>query len=297
MKLDDSDLTAIVDAVVLRLARELAISPLPEFSRAPNECNGGEGHSCTADPRPLHAVASPVFEAMLPRLAALTPSRIAMGRAGNRLRTDDYLFSREGHADARDAVHSEVPDAWAEKNNLTALSSQCRDRREYLLFPNHGRRLDEVSRTKVETDPRPAPDVQLIVGDGLSPNAVTQNGTATLAALRRALTTAGLREGTGYYVRFARIAVADEIGVLTRARSTVILVGERPGLGTGDSLSVYLSVNPRLGQDNSEKNCISNVRPVGIAPTEAASLSVEILQRGFARGRGGVDLGVGWGRA
>lgn len=294
MTLDDRDIDAIVEAVVQRVARELAQSA--PTSLPPASCGGDAGHHCTADPRPVHAVERPVYEAMLPRLVALTPSQIAMGRAGNRLRTDDYLRAREGQADARDAVHSAVPDGWAEANELTPLKSRCTDRHEYLLFPNHGRRLDDASRAVVEADRRLAPDVQLIVGDGLSPNAVVQNGAETLAALRRALITAGLREGTGYYVQFARIAVADEIGVLTHARATVILVGERPGLGTGDSLSVYLAVNPRLGQDNAEKNCISNVRPIGIRPDEAAKLSVEILQRGFARGRGGVDLGVGWGR-
>ena len=91
--------------------------------------------------------------------------------------------------------------------------------------------------------------------------------------------------------------MADEIGVLTGARATVILVGERPGLGTGDSLSFYLAVKPRLDQDNSEKNCISNVRPIGISGAEAAEGSVAILKRAFVSGRGGVSLGIGWGRA
>ena len=84
------------------------------------------------------------------------------------------------------------------------------------------------------------------------------------------------------------LAVADEIGVLTKARATVLLVGERPGLGTGDSLSVYIAVNPKLGQDNAEKNCISNVRPMGILPPEAARQTVEILRRAFQAGKGGV---------
>ena len=127
-----------------------------------------------------------------------------------------------------------------------------------------------LSRAAVDAHASTAPDVQIIVGDGLSPNAIVQNGAATLAALRAAFAAAGWRTGVGFYVKHARIAVADEIGVRTRARATAILVGERPGLGTGDSLSVYLAVNPRLGQDNAEKNCISNVRPIGITAAEAA---------------------------
>ncbi len=291
VKLDDAALQSIVDAVLRRLAEEAANGT----DAAP--CQGPDGHTCTSRLRPVHAVERPAYEAMLPRLVALTSSQIAMGRAGNRLRTDDWLRAREGQADARDAVHGAVPDDWAARNDLLALRTQCDDRHTYLLFPNHGRRLDTVSRAAVEAYASTAPDVQIVVGDGLSPNAIVQNGAATLAALREAFTAAGWRLGVGFFVKHARIAVADEIGVLTRARATVILVGERPGLGTGDSLSVYLAVNPRLGQDNAEKNCISNVRPIGIAPREAASQSVAILRRAFERGRGGVDLGIGWGRA
>lgn len=295
MKLDESTLESIVEAVVRQLAQEAAAASVAAGPAAP--CGGTRGHACTAEPRPVHGVERPVFEAVLPRLVALTPSQVAMGRAGNRLRTDDYLRAREGHADARDAVHGEVPDDWAAQNDLLALRTRCADRRQYLLLPNEGRRLDDVSRAAVEAHAGTAPDVQVIVGDGLSPNAIVQNGAATLAALRAAFAGAGWRTGVGFYVKYARIAVADEVGVLTRARATVILVGERPGLGTGDSLSVYIAVNPKLSQDNSEKNCISNVRPIGITAAEAARDSVAILKRAFISGRGGVALGIGWGRA
>ncbi len=296
MKLDDDTLQSIVDAVVRQLAAEgAAQSPTPT-NLAKGACGGDAGHSCTSDPRPVHSVDKPVYEAMLPRLVALTPSGVAVGRAGNRFRTDLYLRVREGQADARDAVHSEVPPDWPTKRAMVPLKTRCTDRHEYLLFPNHGRRLDDLSRATVEAYRNTRPDVQLIVGDGLSPNAVLQNGEATLTAMKRALNAAGLRTGVDFYVTFARIGVADEIGVLTGARASVILVGERPGLGAGDSLSAYIAVAPRLDQDNAEKNCISNVRPIGIKPDEAAAQTVTIVKRGLERGVGGVALGLGWGR-
>lgn len=288
MRLSETDLDRIVAAVVARLAQE-----------APAEasgCGGEIGHRCTADPRPVHAVDRPIHPEMLPRLIATTPSLIGVGRAGNRFRTDLYLRLREGHADARDAVHSEVPEDWPRKNDLIPLQTRCRDRNEYLLHPNLGRRLDDTSRAAVESVAHTRPDVQVIVGDGLSPNAILQNGLASLEALQAALAGAGMRSGRPFFVRFARIGVADEVGVITEARATVILVGERPGLGAGDSLSFYLAINPRLDQDNAEKNCISNVRPIGIAPREAAAQSIQILRRGFEAGVGGVALGLGWGR-
>ncbi|MBL8601370.1 MAG: ethanolamine ammonia-lyase subunit EutC [Myxococcales bacterium] len=290
MNFDDETLNLIVSRVVSALAEQAP----PSLASKP--CGADEGHACTADPRPVHAVDAPMLPAMLPRLVAQTSSQIAVGRAGNRFKTDLYLRAREGHADARDAVHGRVPPDWATQNGLVALKTRCSDRREYLLFPNLGRRLDALSAATVAARGVVAPDVQLIVGDGLSPNAIVENGRATLEALRGAFAAAGLRTGVDYYVEYARIAVADEIGVMSQARATVILVGERPGLGTGDSLSVYLAVNPKLGQDNAEKNCISNVRPIGITPAEAASLSVAIVKRGFETGVGGVALGLGWGR-
>ena len=291
MNLDDAAVQRIVDEVVRRLADHPAVQ-----QQAAVPCEGDKGHACTAAPRPLHGIEHPAIAQILPKLIAATPSQIAMGRAGNRFRTDDCLRAREGHADARDAVHSEVPEGWAGQNGLLSLRTRCKDRAEYLLFPNLGRQLDDASNAALQGQAGSAPDVQLIVGDGLSPNAIVQNGAATLAALQRALSAAGWRTGTGCYVKYARIAVADQIGVLTKARASVILVGERPGLGTGDSLSLYIAVGPKLGQDNAEKNCISNVRPIGITPDEAAEQTVAILKRGFERGVGGVALGIGWGR-
>ena len=82
----------------------------------------------------------------------------------------------------------------------------------------------------------------------------------------------------------------DDIGVLLASRATVICLGERPGLGTGDSLSIYLAIGPKLDQDNAEKNCISNIRPQGLSPEAAAQTAAELLRRGFELGRGGLDL-------
>jgi ethanolamine ammonia-lyase small subunit len=299
VSLDEDAIEAIVRAVKKRLATSApAQEPAPVVDRfaPPQACGGESGHSCTSAPRPVHAVQNPAFEAMLPKLVALTSSQIAVGHSGNRFRTDLYLRVREGHADARDAVHSEVPAEWPVKNQLISLQTRCADRGEYLLYPNHGRRLSDTSRATVQAYASTRPDVQIIVGDGLSPNAIVQNGADCLRELQQSLSEAGMRTGVGFFVKFARIGVADEIATMVGARASIILVGERPGLGTGDSLSFYIAINPKLDQDNAEKNCISNVRPIGIAPREAAEQTVTILRRGFEAGVGGVALGLGWGR-
>jgi ethanolamine ammonia-lyase small subunit len=251
---------------------------------------------CQRPAPPVHEIDDPRMPSVIERLVGTTSSQIAVGHRGLRFKTDLYLRMREGHADAKDAVHSVVPTEWATAHHLRPLKTRCEERTEYLLYPNHGRRLDEASLSAIADLKGSRPDVQVIVGDGLSPNAVLKNGSDALQALVPALGKAGFRVGPGLYVKFARIGVADEIGVHMQARATIIIVGERPGLGTGDSLSFYIAVNPKLDQDNAEKNCISNVRPIGIKPDEAAQVSVDIVKRAFELGGGGVAIGFGFGR-
>ncbi len=132
--------------------------------------------------------------------------------------------------------------------------------------------------------------MQLIAGDGLAASALRLNGPPLMKALHAALEGRGFTVGRPLFVKFARIGVQDDIGVATGARSTVIIVGERPGLGTGDSLSIYTAFGPKLGQDNSEKDCISNVRAVGFPPERAAARCAELMKASFEAGGGGVKL-------
>ncbi len=237
--------------------------------------------------RPLPA---PRSAEALEQLKTLTPSRIITGRTGTRYLTKSYLGLRADHAIALDAVESQIEDGWAEKQGWLPLRTRAKDHAEFLLHPDHGRRLDDASRQRCEKDAERGLDVQLIAGDGLSANALRLNGPALLTALHKHLTAVGFRVGKPLFVRFARIGVQDEIGVITQAKSTLIIVGERPGLGTGDSLSIYTAYGPKLGQDNAEKDCISNVRDLGFVPERAAARCAALMKDTFAAGGGGVKL-------
>jgi ethanolamine ammonia-lyase small subunit len=226
----------------------------------------------------------------LKRIVEQTPSRVAQGRAGTRYPTRVYLGIRAEHAVALDAVAAEVPDDFPAKLGCFALKSRAASKQDYLLFPDLGRRLDDESRARVEREATRGVDVQVIAADGLSAWALMRQGEALVPALVKALQGRGFTVGKPLFVRHARIGVQDEIGVLTGAKSTVILVGERPGLGTGDSLSLYTAYKPRLGQDNAEKNCISNVRPLGIPPVQAAEMCADLVRRTFDAGGGGIHL-------
>jgi ethanolamine ammonia-lyase small subunit len=240
----------------------------------------------TAHPQML----APPSRAAVERLRAKTPARIATGRTGTRYLTESYLALRADHAIALDAVASEVPEGWAGKHGLLSLRTMASSHEDFLLNPDHGRRLDESSRARCLKEADLRVDVQLIAGDGLSAVALEENGPRLLEALQKALSEAGFRIGRPFFVKYARVGVQDEIGVLTEARATVIIVGERPGLGTGDSLSIYTAYGPRLGQDNAEKDCISNVRRLGFSAEQAASRCAQLLTRTFAAGGGGVRL-------
>ena len=279
----EAELTALVRRVVQEVVNDTATSA----SQQPPLVRRGPSH------RPLPP---PQHPAAVEQLTSSTPARIVTGRTGTRYLTDSYLGLRADHAIALDAVESQIPDGWAEQQGWLSLRTRVADHAEFLLAPDLGRRLDDASKARCEKEADRGVDVQLIAGDGLSALALQENGPPLIKALQQTLPAVGLRVGRPLFVKFARIGVADEIGVLTGAKSTVILVGERPGLGTGDSLSVYIGVSPKIGQDNAEKNCISNVRPIGIAPEEAAAQTVGIVRRGLELGVGGVALGLGWGR-
>jgi ethanolamine ammonia-lyase small subunit len=258
----------------LAKARPVGLEASPRWRRGPQ-----------AEPLP-----PPRSAASLDRLLRTTPARIATGRAGVRYLTESYLALREDHAIALDAVESEVEPAWAHGQGWLPLRTLAADHQDFLLYPDRGRRLDEASRVRCAREVQAGVDVQLIAGDGLSAVALRLNGPPLLAALARELGAAGFTVGGPLFVKFARIGVQDEIGVLARARATAIVVGERPGLGTGDSLSIYTAFGPRLGQDNAEKDCISNVRGVGFTPARAAARCAELFTRTFAAGGGGVKL-------
>ena len=281
MNLDRETLKEAIRAAMLEMERE-AERPARAAPIASEAAPVGR-------PRPRPRV--PVFDPRdLEAVRKASPARLAQGRTGTRYLTEAYVGLRAEHAIALDAVQSEVAESLPAQLGCISLQTQCRSREEYLLMPDHGRKLDAASASKLEKEASRNVDVQLICGDGLSAWALEENGPRLVPALKAAIESKGLKVGQPLFVRFARVGVQDEIGVRTQARATVILVGERPGLGTGDSLSIYSAYAPRLGQDNAEKDCISNIRPQGLPPEEAARECAELLARSFAAGGGGLHL-------
>jgi ethanolamine ammonia-lyase small subunit len=220
-----------------------------------------------------------------------TPARVGVGRSGLRYPTDVYMTLRADHAIAKDAVASTPSPEFLKKLGVIELHTQTKELETFLLEPEKGRALSDESLKVLRSQGTKGADVQIIFADGLSAWAAEINSDL-LPHLQRELQNAGFSVGTPLWVHRARIAVADQIGVELGAKATLICLGERPGLGTGDSLSIYLAWGPKLGQDNAEKNCISNVRPAGFSPAAAAKQAVDLLTRARQSGKGGLALGA-----
>jgi len=221
------------------------------------------------------------------QLRELTAARIALGRAGHSLPTNELLHFQLAHAKARDAVHHPLdPHSFLSLHPIL-LKSGARDRAAYLRNPGLGRRLDPESATRLT---RGDWDAVLILSDGLSATAVHHHALPLLDALRAELS-GGWRLAPICIVEQGRVAIGDEIGELIGAAMAVVMIGERPGLSSPDSLGVYLTWSPRVGRTDAERNCVSNIRTEGLAP-ELAAIRVATLMRA-ARGRQltGVALG------
>ncbi len=228
---------------------------------------------------------APADAALLERLRAATIAQIGVGRAGVRLRTPTLLRWLGDRAVAVEAVRSRLPDDFGRRIGA-AVEAQtfARDLDEFLLRPDLGRRLPDEELAKVTRACRRGADVQVIVGDGLSANAVSHNGPDFVAAFLAEAQRAGLSVGDVVLVRRARVKVVDVIGQALGARTAIVLVGERPGLGTGDGMSCYMVHGPRDEAMDSDKEVLSNIHPRGTSPQEAArrvaGMLVEFLRVG-----------------
>lgn len=225
-----------------------------------------------------------------------TAARIALGRAGGSLPTPEVLDFALAHAAARDAVHAEL-DVEALRAGLAplahpilTLSTAAPDRLTYLQRPDLGRRLDEASRRRVESARDRQTDVAILIGDGLSAPAAMTQSPAVLSRLVPELRSRGLNFSPICSVRQARVAVEDEVGFLLGAKIAVILIGERPGLGSSDSLGAYLVFDPRPGRTDAERNCVSNIRPAGLSPAAAAETIAYLIGESSRRKLSGVML-------
>ncbi len=229
-------------------------------------------------------------------LRDLTPARVGLGRAGSSMPTKALLEFTLDHARARDAVHAafDAPALIAGLNELGldafAVSSRARDRKNYLRRPDLGRMLDGDLQHLLATHKDAPCRLAIVIGDGLSPTAVDSHAIPLVRSLIPRLAGDGIEIGHAVVASGARVALGDEIGALRGARMIVMLIGERPGLSTPDSLGAYLTFAPRPGLTDAERNCVSNIHGAGLGYDEAAVRIAWLIREGLARETTGVAL-------
>lgn len=256
-----------------------------------------------ADPLPpvpaLPAVPPPPARVYSPRpeksafaaeAARHTTALLGIGHVGTRYATDVVLQFQAELAVAHAAVGAELPDGWAEAHGFVGLASRVTSHREFLLRPDLGRRLSDASLELARTRCQRGADVQLIVADGLSAVACVQTGKQLHDAVAAACRARGLSVGTPVAARFARVWLEDEIGQEAGAKVAMILLGERPGLGTGDGLSAYVVYEPRIGKTDGDRNMISNIHARGTPPDEAAARLAALAAAMIEQRTSGVTL-------
>ena len=219
-----------------------------------------------------------------------TTARIGVGRAGARLMTRTMLTLRADHAQARDAVFADVSQQVLDALGLFTVQTQCPDKNTYITRPDLGRRLSDEALTTLKARCKPSPDVQVYAADGLSSTAIEANLPKILPVLLEALERMGVSVGTPFFLRFGRVGSQEHVAETLGAKVVCVLIGERPGLATAESMSAYIAYNAYVGMPESKRTVVSNIHRNGTAAVEAGAYIAEVIGKMLEQKASGVDL-------
>lgn len=223
-------------------------------------------------------------------LRAATPARLAIGRAGCRYKTNRYLDLRAAHAAANDAVMSEVDADTVKRLGLFEIKTKCADKYEMLTRPDLGRVFDEKTKAILKSKATVGADVQIYCGDGLSAPSIGANVPDILPMITLSLSQDGISVGKPFFVRYCRVNTAREIGPLLDAKVVCILIGERPGLLTDESMSAYIAYRPAPDMSESDYTVVSNISRFGMPPVEAGAYIADVIKQMLIQKASGLGL-------
>ena len=293
--MNKEELKAMV-AQMLRDMGQNSGSTAPAPSAAPSHSDGAVDDLSKIDLRKQYLVENPANGPAFLALKAKTPARIGVGRAGARYKTVTLLRFRADHAAAQDSVFSQVPESFYKSNNLVYVKTKCEDKDEYLTRPDLGRRFDEQNQAIIKETCGPHPKVLLVIGDGLSSAAIEANAMDCARAIRQGLSAYGIELGKTLFIQYCRVGASDHIGSLTDAELVCMLVGERPGLVTAESMSAYLTYNPRIGVPESARTVVSNIHRQGTPAVEAGAHIASLIRQMLEKKCSGVAIRQGVGQ-
>jgi ethanolamine ammonia-lyase small subunit len=237
-----------------------------------------------------------IWPDLIEKIRARTPARVLADRSGAAYRTGTQLRLRQDHAAARDAVRAEfvlerdLGAEFVEQWKLFAASTMAASKEEYLRRPDLGRRLDENARGRLTACCPSNADLQIVIGDGLSVIAVSTQVPPLLPMLAEQARLRAWTLGQPFAVQYCRVGVMNDVGELLKPKVVVLLIGERPGLATAESLSAYIGYQPRMGHNDSRRNLISNVHARGVSTEAAAMRIIELAKQMMERQTSGVEI-------
>jgi ethanolamine ammonia-lyase small subunit len=237
-----------------------------------------------------------IWPDLIEKIRARTPARVLADRTGAAYRTATQLQLRQDHAGARDAVRAEfdlkrdLGAVFVEQWKLATVSTMAASKEEYLRRPDLGRRLNENAHGQLAAQCAPNADLQIVVGDGLSVTAVSSQVPQVLPILAEKARLRGWTLGQPFAVHYCRVGVMNDVGEFLKPKVVVLLIGERPGLATAESLSAYMAYQPRAGHNDSNRNLISNIHARGVNVETAASRIMNLAEQMMRRQTSGVEI-------
>ncbi|NQX69801.1 ethanolamine ammonia-lyase subunit EutC [Paenibacillus alba] len=294
----------LVDRVMAELAKKLSASQAAE--QAASEQAGSRKELQQSTPAESESgtdlvseedvitspIPSPKWEEGMSELLASTPARIGVWRTGTRPLTKEVLKFRRDHAAAVDSIYGEASQEILKQFDLFTVETRYENTENYLKRPDMGRIVTDEGIAAIEAACRMKPQVQIVVSDGLSANAVDANLGDVYPALLDSLASYGLSTGTPFFVRGGRVAVMDHIGEIVQPEVLVLLIGERPGLVSSKSLSAYICFKPRKGTVESDRTVISNIHRGGTPPLEGGAHIGTIVKKMLEQQTSGIHLDI-----
>lgn len=275
--------------MVAQLLRELE-QPVENAPAQPRDSGESLPDLTKLDLRQEYLVEHPENGDAFLRLKRKTPARLGLGRCGARYKTLSMLRFRADHAAAQDSVFSLVDRSFYQNNDLPFVQTMCKDKDQYLTRPDLGRKFDQKNQDLIRRVCGQNPRVLLVIGDGLSSNAITANALDCAAAIRQGLKAYGIELGKSLFIQYARVGAMDHIGQLTDAELICMLVGERPGLATSESMSAYLTYKPYPGIPESKRTVVSNIHRQGTPAVEAGAHIADLMHIMLEKKASGIDL-------
>ena len=284
----EQEIRAVVEQVLERLQNGAPV----DAPRAPAADGEALSDISAVDLRRQYLVEHPHDQAAFLAMKERTPARIGVGHAGARYRTETMLRFQADHAAAQDAVFSDVPDAFLQQMHWPAFQTTCENREEFLTRPDKGRVFSPETLQQISAAIPAGTQVVLYVADGLSSSAVQANAADILPVIHDGLQAAGLKVSEPFFVRFGRVATEDQIGAATGADVVCVLLGERPGLVTAESMSAYIAYKPTVGMAESRRTVLANIHRGGTPAVEAGAHIVDLIQLMLQKKASGTDLPV-----